>query len=212
MNWHIDVLPEAQRRIWDSKISRGFSDFVLYGGTALALRLGHRQSVDFDFFSSRTFAPLDLKEELGLEGETVQAEPNTLTLFHHSVKISFFGGLTLGMVDAPDRLEECSVASIRDLAGCKLAALVNRVELKDYLDVVAILNAGFPLAELLASAIAIYRGAFPVAVCAKSLVYFDPPELASLREEHRATLENAVRSLGPVEPLSLALEQITPMS
>jgi len=31
--------------------------FILYGGTALALRLGHRESVDFDFFSSETVIP-----------------------------------------------------------------------------------------------------------------------------------------------------------
>ncbi|MBN9405087.1 MAG: nucleotidyl transferase AbiEii/AbiGii toxin family protein [Burkholderiales bacterium] len=47
----LDVLPRAQQRLWPqlSKV-RGLG-FVLYGGTAIALRLGHRESVDFDFFS-----------------------------------------------------------------------------------------------------------------------------------------------------------------
>jgi hypothetical protein len=45
----LDILPAAQRRLWNDldAIPPGF---VLYGGTALALRLGHRTSVDFDFF------------------------------------------------------------------------------------------------------------------------------------------------------------------
>jgi hypothetical protein len=47
----LDVLPATQRRLWPEL--RGVPpQFVLYGGTALALRLGHRHSVDFDFFSS----------------------------------------------------------------------------------------------------------------------------------------------------------------
>ncbi|MFT4276024.1 MAG: nucleotidyl transferase AbiEii/AbiGii toxin family protein [Rhodopseudomonas sp.] len=52
----LEVLPEAQRQIWPLL---GFSsglNFVLYGGTAVALHLGHRVSVDFDFFRSE---PLD---------------------------------------------------------------------------------------------------------------------------------------------------------
>lgn len=48
MNGNLDILPAAQRSLWDDKIGRGFPGCVLYGGTALALRLGHRESVDFD--------------------------------------------------------------------------------------------------------------------------------------------------------------------
>ena len=47
----LDALPAAQRAVWPAL--GGVPDsFVLYGGTALALRLGHRTSVDFDFFSA----------------------------------------------------------------------------------------------------------------------------------------------------------------
>jgi hypothetical protein len=43
--------------------------FVLYGGTALALRLGHRASEDFDFFSKQGFRPDDLERQVPfLEG------------------------------------------------------------------------------------------------------------------------------------------------
>jgi hypothetical protein len=54
------VLPQAQRVLWPS-LSQVPTGFVLYGGTALALRLGHRQSVDFDFFTSRPFSPVALQ-------------------------------------------------------------------------------------------------------------------------------------------------------
>jgi hypothetical protein len=50
----LDVLPPSQVALWpDLRAVR--ESFVLYGGTALALRLGHRASVDFDFFSFYPF-------------------------------------------------------------------------------------------------------------------------------------------------------------
>jgi hypothetical protein len=49
---HLEVLPAAQRRLW-SEFSEVADEFVLYGGTALALHLGHRHSIDFDFFGNR---------------------------------------------------------------------------------------------------------------------------------------------------------------
>jgi hypothetical protein len=48
----IDILPAAQRRLWD-ELAAVPAEFVLYGGTAIALHLGHRQSIDFDFFASK---------------------------------------------------------------------------------------------------------------------------------------------------------------
>lgn len=57
------------------------AEFVLYGGTALALRLGHRRSDDFDFFSTATFDPAQLRARVPyLRGaEVLRQEPNTLT-------------------------------------------------------------------------------------------------------------------------------------
>ena len=46
----LDILPPPQRRLWD-ELAAIPPEFVLYGGTAIALHLGHRQSVDFDFLA-----------------------------------------------------------------------------------------------------------------------------------------------------------------
>ena len=48
----LDRLPAPQRAMWESDLPGLPPHFVLYGGTAIALHLGHRESVDFDFFSS----------------------------------------------------------------------------------------------------------------------------------------------------------------
>ena len=46
----MEILPTQQREIWPLLKPTVALGFVLYGGTAVALRLGHRQSIDFDFF------------------------------------------------------------------------------------------------------------------------------------------------------------------
>lgn len=52
----MEILPSAQQRLWPELRPAAELGFALYGGTAIALRLGHRHSVDFDFFSEK---PLD---------------------------------------------------------------------------------------------------------------------------------------------------------
>jgi predicted nucleotidyltransferase component of viral defense system len=63
MKLKLNILPYGQKQLWQ-ELSDTPKNFVLYGGTALALRLGHRQSVDFDFFSSDSFNPGDLYKSI----------------------------------------------------------------------------------------------------------------------------------------------------
>lgn len=58
----LDILPTAQRRLWPKLRPIQQFGYVLYGGTAIALRLGHRQSVDFDFFNSKVKVILQRSE------------------------------------------------------------------------------------------------------------------------------------------------------
>ena len=61
----LSILPEPQLLLWEElAITPG--KFVLYGGTAIALQLGHRESVDFDFFTDQTFDPQSLYDEIPL--------------------------------------------------------------------------------------------------------------------------------------------------
>ncbi len=52
----MNVLPPAQQTVWNMLQASQKLNFVLYGGTAIALQLGHRISIDFDFFSSQAKA------------------------------------------------------------------------------------------------------------------------------------------------------------
>ncbi len=55
----VDILPLPQRRLWDEPVAVPVA-FVLCGDTALALHLGHRESVDFDFFGGKPLDPARL--------------------------------------------------------------------------------------------------------------------------------------------------------
>lgn len=96
---HYQILPEAQQRLLAELGVLSQHGFVLYGETSIALQLGHRISIDFDFFSSRQIARDRLLQLLPLlaQGRTVQDEENTLSLkTEEGVYLSFFGGIALG--------------------------------------------------------------------------------------------------------------------
>src|SRR5947209_8227525 len=149
----IDILPKAQQEIWPLLAPASGLSLVLYGGTAVALHLGHRASIDFDFFSA---APLDKKRiETSLAfmrgAATIQEDENTLvvnaTMPSGSVKLSFFGGMTIGRLNEPLQTRDHTllVASLEDLLATKLKAILDRAEAKDYRDIAAMLSAGVAL-------------------------------------------------------------------
>jgi hypothetical protein len=160
-------------------------DFTLYGGTALALRIGHRQSVDFDFSSNQPFDPDRLMHSLPyLEGaERVQVDSNTLTCRVNrggSVLVSFFGCLNLGQVAARDQVDGMTlfVASLVDLAATKAAVIQKRAEVKDYLDIDALIRHGIDLSTMLAAGAVVYGTSFNPLITLKALSYYDDvPEL-----------------------------------
>jgi hypothetical protein len=77
----LNCLPVPQRRLW-GELSAVPEEFVLYGGTALALHLGHRESVDYDFFGNRHFDPARLNEKVPFlfGAMIIQQESNTLSV------------------------------------------------------------------------------------------------------------------------------------
>jgi hypothetical protein len=201
---HLDPLPPEQRAFWP-ELKDVPPEFVLYGGTALALRLGHRQSVDFDFFSSEPFSVTELESRLPFfeRVEVSQRKENTLSfsVFRgRPIRLSFFGGLSFGRVGEPELAKDCAVAvaSLLDLAGTKASVVQVRAEAKDYRDVVALLKAGVPLSSLLAAGQALYQEQFNPLITLKALSYFSDGDLPSLTEAEKAFLLAAVQEVGEI--------------
>jgi hypothetical protein len=203
MTPRLDILPAPQRALW-RELGAVPPDFVLYGGTALALRLGHRQSEDFDFFSNQSFQPDELERRIPfLEGSIrLQSSPGTLVSRidrNGPVKVSFFGGLTLRRVQDPETLEDpgLAVASLLDLAATKVKVVQDRAEAKDYLDISRILEEGIDLSRALGAAVAVYGEGFNPLLSLKALSYFADGDLVTLSEAVRSRLMKAVQVVDP---------------
>ncbi len=191
----LEVLPTEQRELWPY-LKPIADSFVLYGGTALALRLGHRVSVDFDFFSSES---LDFDGLFAIplirDAELLQRDPGTLTISTRNesanpVKLSFFGGIDTGRVGTPERTDDnvIWVASKLDLLATKLKVLLQRVAARDYVDIAALLQSGESLADGLGAAVALYGNEFPPVEAVKALGYFEGGDAENVDAASRRVL------------------------
>ena len=179
------------------------AEFTLYGGTAIALHLGHRQSVDFDFFGNRAFDPSKLQAAIPLlaTAQTTRREKNTLTAIIDrggEVTVSFFGVPNLPRLVSPHVCDDngLKIASLFDLAGTKASVVQLRAEAKDYLDLDALITkGGITLPMALTAAQALYGVSFNPEITLKSLSYFDDGDLRSLPEESKMRLVTAARDV-----------------
>jgi hypothetical protein len=132
----LDILP---------KLTNLADQFYLAGGTGLALQLGHRDSVDFDFFTKDDFSNTEVfnKIKTAFEGEVIvknQDEKDTLTIFiNDNIKLSFFR-YKYDLIKPLISTEFFKLASVEDIACMKLSAIVSRYLLKDYVDLYWILH------------------------------------------------------------------------
>lgn len=190
----LDVLPAPQRAFWP-ELALTPEHFTLYGGTALALRLGHRVSADFDFFSNQSFDPDHLARSIPYlaQAEQVQVDANTLTCRVERggpVLVSFFGALGQVAPREQTRGLPLHVASLLDLAGTKVAVVQKRAEEKDYLDIDALIGNGVELPRALAAGVVIYGPSFNPLITLKALSYFD--DVPALPQDVRTRLKAAV--------------------
>ena len=204
MDLHLSTLPKSQQRLW-GELDQVPTDFVLYGGTALALRLGHRISVDFDFFNASPFEPDELIARIPFAkgSEILQSSANALTILVDRgapVKVSFFGGLGFGRMEDPQSAADnnVAIASVIDVFASKLKTILQRSEAKDYIDIAAILASGVSLEKGLGAARALYGEGMNTLLPLKALCYFGDGDLETLSLEVREQLVAAVAGLGEI--------------
>lgn len=213
-------LPPEQRRLWPELRPATELGFVLYGGTAVSLHLGHRRSVDFDFFCDRPLAKATIRAVFPFmqraailqdASETLVAlVPAKRSAGANPVKIAFYGGLAFGRVGDPllTRDGVLEVASLRDLMAHKLKVILQRSEKKDYVDIAAMIRAGCVVTDALAATRAMFGKAFQPAAALKALVYFEDGDLASLSRADRNILIGAASAVGPLPVVKLRSKRL----
>ena len=191
------ILPPAQRELWPQLAPASALSFVLYGGTAVALQLGHRQSLDFDFFNADSLDKAKLEASFAFmrKAQTIKEDPKTLIVSvampSGPVRDSFFGAVNIAHINAPLRTTEDDllVASLDDLMATKLKTILDRAETKEYRDIAAMLGAGISLEKGLAGFSAMF--AKDPALPLRALGYFKDGDLATLPNEDRDLLRAA---------------------
>ena len=165
---HPDTL-ELLRKIQSLEM---FANTRLVGGTALALQMGHRKSVDLDFFG-KIEASL---EEIAAELLTIaDARPLSSTrsmrfLIVNGVKVDIVN-YPYGWIEEPVKKDNLILAGIKDISAMKLSAITNRGTKKDFIDLHFLLKM-FPFEDLIGFYLQKYSGAQLFTVL-KSLTYFE---------------------------------------
>lgn len=167
----------------------------LVGGTALALHLGHRKSVDLDMFG--TFDPIvSYRKLLADAGHSVEGAENGTV---QSLRVN---NVKVDLVNYPypwldDAIEEGNIrlAGLRDIAAMKLSAVANRVRKKDFIDVARLLDV-FSLDQMLS----LYKEKFSVSELSfplRGLMYFDDAEEDPMPEmfDSNFTWENVKKTV-----------------
>lgn len=147
----------------------------LVGGTALALQIGHRKSVDLDFFGKVDALPEELEEALRQVGE-LQVRKNS-----GNIHLFVLNGIHIDIVNFPFPWQkECVIedglrlANIEDIAAMKITAIIGRGTKKDFIDIATLLDI-FSLEQILA----FYDAKYPNSsyfMAMKSLSYFEDAE------------------------------------
>jgi len=217
----LHILPPAQKRLWPMLANAVNLGFTLYGGTAIALRLGHRDSVDFDFFSGNPLDRHALKTALPfmMQSTTLQEQDNTWVVLvpvgnsaqEEYVKLSFFGALSFGRIGEPDMTNDgiLQVASLDDLMATKLKVILQRAEAKDYRDISAMLNSRVDLSRGLAAARQLYGQNFQPGESLKALTYFKDGDLDTLTADEKMILINAAKAVRDIPGVRLRSKSLT---
>jgi hypothetical protein len=194
---HWAVVTPTMRELLRFIGRRPFAErFYLAGGTALALRLGHRLSVDLDFFSATDEVTRATRQEIltalaPLAPQTLEEVDGNLLLEVLGLHIGFFG-YGYPLLEPADLLENVAIASLVDGGLMKLDALISRGSRKDYIDLYFIAQQ-IPLPNLLALGQTKYRHARDFELMAvESLVLF----------------ENADRDVQPTMRVQVAWEEV----
>ena len=119
------------------------------------------------------------------------------------VRLSFFGGLSVGRVGTPTLTEDgiAFIASPLDLLGTKLKVIMQRAEAKDYEDIAQLLRRGESLIQALGAARALFDSTFAPSECLRALTFFDDGDLAKVSTETRQLLRTDAAKAAQTFPI-----------
>ncbi len=187
---HLEALTEQSKEIFP-RLAQFFGEFYLAGGTALALQIGHRISVDFDLFSEQM-----IDKALGSKVKrifpdfsvsTLVNNPDELTVVVGETKITFLRYPFLLLLDLVSH-DEVRMLSVKEIAATKAYTIGRRGSYKDYIDLYFVFSERHAtLAEVIELAEKKYGNEFNGRLFLEQLVYLvdiEDTAIELLRGEH----------------------------
>lgn len=174
--FHPKVLNKHQQEIVKQLKLPKEGYYYLAGGTALALQIGHRTSIDFDFYTQKHFDSAQLATSLKKILPSLKVhfqEEDTLRLEIGKVELSFFY-YRYPLIDPLKDFQGLTLASTKDIGAMKVAAIVQRGTKRDFIDIFYLLKE-YKLNELINFAIKKYPGQQKI-IMLKALIYFRDAE------------------------------------
>jgi len=171
---HKEILTEGQKSLLP--FLRNFSgNFGLVGGTAIALHIGHRKSLDFDLFSNKEFDNFDIQRIILKENKKIDQafidSKGEYTILIDGIKITFFNYPF--KIDFSENLDDyIPMGDLLTLAALKAYALGRRAKWKDYVDLYFIISSHFSINEVVKKAEQIFSNSFNEKILRSQLSYF----------------------------------------
>lgn len=139
---HLETVTEEMKNVARGVFGHFDEEYYLAGGTALALHIGHRKSVDLDYFIAKPIDTVALKKNIGdtfvsSKVEILFEEKNTLWSRIDGVNVSFISRPDV-LLEPVQPVDFFRLAGIKDIAVMKLGAVCGREEYKDYFDLACI--------------------------------------------------------------------------
>ena len=125
----------------------------LAGGTGLALLLGHRKSIDFDWFTPAEFEPAELENKLASSGnlKVLKSKAGTFHALLDQVRVTWLY-YPNPLIQPPLKISQVpglKIASLADIGVMKWIAISQRGTKKDFIDLYFTLQEGLSLDELM---------------------------------------------------------------
>ena len=171
---HKEILTETQSRLLPV-VKLFLKDFGLVGGTAIALHLGHRESIDFDMFTFDEFSNPKIRRkisQLRTIDEVLRDETGQYTFVINGVRFTFFQfPYKINFSETFD--DVVRLPDILTLAAMKAFALGRRAKWKDYVDLYFILKDSHSVSEITARGVEIFGHEFNEKIFRTQLAYFE---------------------------------------
>ena len=172
---HKEILTAEQIKLLPL-VQKFIKDFGLVGGTAIALQIGHRQSIDFDLFTFHEFNNLKIKKIIAKNGHKISKvykdEDGQFTFFINNVQFTFFHYPF--EINFSEHFEKSiKMPDLLTLGAMKAYALGRRAKWKDYVNLYFIIHKYHSIKKIMKRAKEIFAGEFNERIFREQLGYFD---------------------------------------